>query len=55
VLTGDTLGRAAEALARLPCTLSILEASDQARAQLEFVQRLGPSLTVCIGTVATTG
>jgi soluble P-type ATPase len=49
VLTGDTFARAAEALAGLPCTVKILESSDQAKAKLEFMQRLGASLTVCIG------
>jgi len=49
VLTGDTFARAAEALAGLPCTVTILEPSDQAEAKLDFMQRLGPSRTVSIG------
>jgi len=49
VVTGDTFGRAAEALAGLPCTLTTLRVSDQAAAKLEFMQRLGPSRTACIG------
>jgi len=49
VVTGDTFGRAAEALAGLPCTVTTLDPADQAAAKLEFVQRLGPSRTVCIG------
>jgi len=49
VVTGDTFGRAAEALAGLPCTLTTLDPADQAAAKLEFVQRLGPSRTVCMG------
>ena len=49
VLTGDTFACAAEALAGLPCTVTILEPSDQAEAKLDFVRRLGASLTVCIG------
>ena len=49
VLTGDTFACAAQALAGLPCTVTILEPSDQAEAKLDFMRRLGPSLTVCIG------
>ena len=49
VLTGDTFACAAEALAGLPCTVTILESSGQAQAKLDFIQRLGASLTVCIG------
>lgn len=49
VLTADTFARAAEALAGLPCAVTILEASGQAQAKLDFIQRLGASLTVCIG------
>lgn len=49
VLTGDTFGRASEAVAGLPCTVTTLGPSDQAKAKLDIVQRLGASRTVCIG------
>ena len=49
VVTGDTFGRAAEALAGLPCSVTTLDVANQAAAKLEFLQRIGPRQTVCIG------
>jgi soluble P-type ATPase len=36
-------------LVDIPCDLSILPGEDQARRKLEYVQRLGPDMTVCVG------
>jgi soluble P-type ATPase len=49
ILTGDTFGKAREELVGLPCDLCILPADDQDRRKLEYVQRLGPPTTVCVG------
>jgi soluble P-type ATPase len=49
VITADTFGKAADELARLPCTLQVLPADDQDTAKLMYVRNLGPSRTVAIG------
>jgi soluble P-type ATPase len=49
VVTADTFGRAREALAALPCKLSILAPSRQAAAKSAYVRRLGAARAVCIG------
>jgi soluble P-type ATPase len=49
VVTADTFGRARVELADLRCQLCILEPSDQARAKLQFVARIGAERTACIG------
>jgi len=49
VVTGDTFHRARAELAGLPCDLHILAALEQARAKLDYVQRLGAERTACVG------
>ncbi len=49
VLTADTHGTAARALAGLPCSLALAPSSGQAEAKLRFVQSLGPARVVAIG------
>jgi len=49
ILTADTFGQAQSELHDVPCQLSILAADDQAKAKLEYVQKLGLDTTVCIG------
>jgi soluble P-type ATPase len=49
VITGDTFGRAREAVSGLPCELVILQAANQAQAKLEYVRQLGPRQTACVG------
>ncbi|MGH8273805.1 MAG: HAD hydrolase family protein [Gammaproteobacteria bacterium] len=49
VVTGDTYGSAAVALAVEPVHLIVLEAHEQALAKRDYVQRLGPAGTVAIG------
>jgi soluble P-type ATPase len=49
ILTADTFGKARAQLVDVPCDLSILPAEDQDRRKLEYIQRLGPETTVCVG------
>lgn len=49
VVTGDTFGRAREALQGLPCRLVVLQATGQSQAKLDHVQRLGADRVACIG------
>lgn len=49
VVTADTFGRAAAALAGLPLRLCILGSADQAEAKLDFVRRLGAAGVAAIG------
>ena len=49
VVTGDTFGRAREALSGLPCRLVILEAAGQSEAKRQYVERLGADTVACIG------
>jgi len=49
VVTGDTFGRAREALGRMPCRLHVLAPDQQAQAKLAYVQRLGVAGVACVG------
>jgi P-type E1-E2 ATPase len=49
VLTADTHGTAASALAGAPCALSVVPAAGQAEAKQRFVEALGPARVVAIG------
>jgi soluble P-type ATPase len=49
VVTADTFGNAAAALAGLPCRLSILPVENQDAGKLAYVERLGCDKVVCIG------
>jgi soluble P-type ATPase len=49
ILTADTFGKARVQLVGTPCHLSILPGEDQDRRKLEYIQRLGPETTVCVG------
>lgn len=49
VVTADTFGRAAAALAGLPLRLRILASANQADAKLDFVRRLGVASVAAIG------
>ena len=49
VVTADTFGKAAEALAGVRCRLEILPPGGQDVAKRNFVRALGPERTVCIG------
>jgi len=49
ILTADTFGKARAQLVGVSCDLSILLGEDQAQRKLEYVQRLRPETTVCVG------
>jgi soluble P-type ATPase len=49
ILTADTFGKARAQLVGIPCELSIFPVEDQDRRKLEYIQRLGPATTVCVG------
>jgi soluble P-type ATPase len=49
ILTGDTFGKAQSQLAGIPCDLSILPVENQDRLKLEYIRRLGPEISVCVG------
>ena len=49
IVTGDTFGKARAQLAGMPCDLSILPVENQDQLKREYIQRLGPEATVCVG------
>ena len=49
VLTADTFGSAAEKLAGLPCTLTILPPGNQAEAKRAALEKVGAGTTASIG------
>ena len=49
VVTADTFGQAREALAGLPCELTVLHAERQDSAKLAYIEKLGAERCVCIG------
>ena len=49
VVTGDTFGQAKRELGGIPCELVILESAGQAHAKAQYVERLNPDRTACIG------
>lgn len=52
IVTADTFGRVAEAIAGLPCKLQILEPNGQAQAKLDYVNALGADQVACVGNGA---
>lgn len=49
VVTADTFGSARQALAGIPCELTVLPPGGQDAAKLRHVERLGTARCVCIG------
>jgi P-type E1-E2 ATPase len=49
VLTGDTFGKARAGLIGIRCELSVLPVEGQDQLKREYVRRLGPDATVCVG------
>lgn len=49
ILTADTFGKVRSRIEDLPCELSILPVDNQDRGKLEYVKRLGPEHTICVG------
>jgi P-type E1-E2 ATPase len=49
ILTGDTFGKARAALSGISCELLVLPMERQDQLKREYIRRLGPETTVCIG------
>lgn len=49
VVTADTFGQSRQALAGIPCTISVLSPGGQDSAKLRYVEALGAAHCVCIG------
>jgi soluble P-type ATPase len=49
VVTGNTFGTVADALAGLPCSIEVLPEADQAIAKRRYVEALGASAVACVG------
>lgn len=49
IITADTFGRVRKEVTEIPCELSILPKENQDTGKREYVKRLGPAITVCIG------
>ncbi|HVN35834.1 MAG TPA: ATPase P [Casimicrobiaceae bacterium] len=49
VVTADTFGRVRQAMASVPCAITILAPGDQDSAKLRYIERLGAAGCVCIG------
>ena len=49
VVTADTFGKARQALAGLPCGLTVLPVENQDAGKLAYVERLGAERCACIG------
>ncbi len=52
VLTADTFGTCAGAVAGLPIVLAVLESRPEDRAKQEYIEKLGPARCACIGNGA---
>lgn len=52
VVTADTGGTVAEALAGLPCSLQIIREGDEAEQKEAYIRALGPERVVCLGNGA---
>ena len=49
MLTGDTFGKARQALEGLPCACAILGPEEQAQAKADYLERLIAAKVACIG------
>lgn len=49
VLTADTFGKVKSEVKDIPCTLSILPEEKQDEGKLDYIKRLDPDATVCVG------
>lgn len=49
VLTADTFGRATEILTGMPVRLVLMGPEHQEKAKLDYLRRLGPGKSVCVG------
>jgi soluble P-type ATPase len=49
ILTADTFGNVQKELSGIPSRLTVIPRENQAEAKLDYVERLGPEHSVCIG------
>ena len=49
VITADTFGFVKKELAGIECALTIIPEKDQARSKLDYLGKLGPEQTLCVG------
>ena len=49
VLTADTFGKVKSEVTGIPCSLSILPKENQDEDKLDYIKRLDPNTTVCVG------
>jgi soluble P-type ATPase len=49
VITADTFGKVRQSMADIPCSVSVLPPGKQDQAKLDYITRLGPAQTVCMG------
>ena len=49
VVTGDTFGTAAAALAGLPCVVHVLQSTAQGEAKRDYVTQLNAAAVACVG------
>ncbi len=49
VITADTFGNVKLGLTGVNCITNIIDTKNQAQAKLEYIKRLGPQYSVCIG------
>ena len=52
VITADTFGFVKKELSGIDCSITIIPEKNQAESKLEFIQRLGPDQTLCVGNGA---
>ncbi|MBW1720976.1 MAG: ATPase P [Deltaproteobacteria bacterium] len=49
ILTADTFGKVRSRMAEVPCVISVLPPGGQDKGKLDYITRLGPRQTACIG------
>jgi soluble P-type ATPase len=49
VITADTFGKVKQGMAGIPCAVAVLPPGDQDHAKLDYIAKLGPDETVCMG------
>jgi len=49
VITADTFGLVRRGMADIPCSVSVLPPGNQDQAKLDYITRLGPEQTACMG------
>lgn len=52
VITADTFGFVKKQIFGMDCSITIIPEKDQAESKLEFIRKLGPGETLCVGNGA---